>query len=237
MRSTIYDYSVEELQYLLDTSNGYADVLRKIGLCQKGGNQETLKSIIIEYNLDVSKLNENRSKLFSNTNSRKPAKLEDIFDGKYPNYSSSKLLKRLVENGMKEYKCERCGISEWMGEKIALHLHHKDGNHYNNKFENLKILCPNCHSQTDTFAGKTSGGKRRYHLDKPHIQNKEPKPRKPIPIEREDLKFKIRTQSFLSIGKEFGLSDNMIRKWCKRYNLPFRKKDIDSYTEEEWSNV
>lgn len=58
-----------------------------------------------------------------------------------------KLRKKLLEEGIKECKCERCGLTEWMGQEIPLELHHLDGNHYNNKLENLVILCSNCHSQ------------------------------------------------------------------------------------------
>lgn len=63
-------------------------------------------------------------------------------------YISSRLRKRLIKEGYKENKCEKCGIKEWMGEKISLELHHIDGNRGNNCIENLSILCPNCHSLT-----------------------------------------------------------------------------------------
>lgn len=56
-------------------------------------------------------------------------------------------------------------------------------------------------------------------------------------ITRDELKYKIRRKSFVSIGKEFGVCDNTIRKWCKKYNLPFRTKDIKKYTDEEWELV
>ena len=58
-----------------------------------------------------------------------------------------------------------------------------------------------------------------------------------MPITREELKKKIRTQSFLSIGKEFGISDNAIRKWCDKFNLPRTKKEIKSYSDKEWDLV
>jgi hypothetical protein len=51
-------------------------------------------------------------------------------------------------------KCNRCGISEWLGQKITLELEHKDGNHFNNDRQNLEILCPNCHALTDTWRGR-----------------------------------------------------------------------------------
>ena len=56
-------------------------------------------------------------------------------------------------------------------------------------------------------------------------------------ITREELNKKIRTQSFLSIGKEFGISDNAIRKWCDKFNLPRTKKEIKSYSDKEWDLV
>jgi 5-methylcytosine-specific restriction endonuclease McrA len=158
MASKLYDYTPTELQTLLDKSNSYADLLRKVGLNPKGRNPDTLKKIIKEYNLDETMLNKNRSDLYSqcayDTHKKNSYFLEDILDGKYPNYQSNKLLKRLIKEGYKENKCECCGIFNWCNKPITFHLHHKDGNHNNNKLENLEVLCPNCHSQTETFAGK-----------------------------------------------------------------------------------
>ena len=71
------------------------------------------------------------------------------------NYTSNASLKiRLLREGLLKYHCYRCGISEWLGEKLSLQLEHKNGNHTDNRIENLCLLCPNCHSLTDTFAGK-----------------------------------------------------------------------------------
>ena len=57
------------------------------------------------------------------------------------------LKKKLLEEGIKEDKCEICGLSCWNGKKLVLEVHHIDGNHYNNKIKNLLLVCPNCHSQ------------------------------------------------------------------------------------------
>lgn len=59
---------------------------------------------------------------------------------------SKTLKKKLIQEGLKERKCECCGNALWMGVSIPLELHHKDGNHYNNALDNLEILCSNCHS-------------------------------------------------------------------------------------------
>jgi hypothetical protein len=66
----------------------------------------------------------------------------------------SKLRKLLIRDGIKEKKCEMCGISEWLGSELPLELHHIDGNRFNNEFYNLQILCPNCHAFTPTHRGK-----------------------------------------------------------------------------------
>lgn len=56
-------------------------------------------------------------------------------------------------------------------------------------------------------------------------------------VNRSDLKDMIRIKPFTSIAKDFGVSDNAIRKWCDRYNLPRTKKEINKYTDEEWKNI
>lgn len=80
--------------------------------------------------------------------------LIDVFNGKYPQYPTAKLSKRLISEGYKLYKCERCGISSWNGESISLELNHIDGNNSNHELKNLELLCPNCHSQTPTYRSK-----------------------------------------------------------------------------------
>ena len=156
MASKLYNYTPTELQKLLDESNSYADLLRKLGMSEHGGNRTTLRKIIDEYNLDLTKICENRNKQNSNTlyNFQKKKKSLDEILKKDSHYKSSILLKRLLKEGYKERRCENCGITNWMNKEIIFQLHHKDGDHSNNEINNLEILCPNCHSQTDNFAGK-----------------------------------------------------------------------------------
>ena len=84
--------------------------------------------------------------------------LQEIFDGKHPQYQSNKLRLRIFSEKIKEKKCECCGTSSWLGKQLSLELDHIDGNRYNHKLENLRILCPNCHSQTETYRGKNKSG-------------------------------------------------------------------------------
>jgi hypothetical protein len=81
--------------------------------------------------------------------------LPDIIEkGKYPHYQSFKLKNRIINEGVKKNVCETCGCTSWQGKQINLELHHADGNRQNHMLNNLKLLCPNCHSQTDTYRAK-----------------------------------------------------------------------------------
>jgi 5-methylcytosine-specific restriction endonuclease McrA len=68
--------------------------------------------------------------------------------------STPRLRKKLIQDGMKNHKCEMCGIENWLGKDITLELHHIDGNRFNNDLSNLQILCPNCHSLTPNHGKK-----------------------------------------------------------------------------------
>ena len=118
-----------------------------------------------------------------------------------------------------------------MGQPISLQLHHKDGNHCNNLINNLCFLCPNCHSQTDNYSGKSSRNKdnKKNETKNINVHN--------IPISRIELKQKIRTIPFTTIGKEFGVTGNAIRKWCKKYQLPFQKNKIKQYSNSQWEKI
>jgi predicted nucleic acid-binding Zn ribbon protein len=64
------------------------------------------------------------------------------------------------------HKCSRCGISSWCDEDIVLELEHKDGNSSNNQKDNVCLLCPNCHSQTETYKGKNRGKGRHTRMQR-----------------------------------------------------------------------
>lgn len=65
---------------------------------------------------------------------------------------------RLVKAGLKDSRCETCGIDSWNGQPLTLALHHVNGDRHDNRLENLQLLCPNCHAQTDTYAGRRRKG-------------------------------------------------------------------------------
>ena len=152
------------------------------------------------------------------------------------------------------YHCQKCGwgeINPTTG-RIPLEIHHIDGDFRNCVESNLEVLCPNCHSLTPNFGflnreGRGESNTRKcFCMDcgKPitngaiRCVNCESKNRiTEKPVTREELKNLIRIMPFTSIGKQYGVSDNAVRKWCEGYNLPTRKKDIKSYSDEEWIKI
>ena len=165
---------------------------------------------------------------------------------------------KLLRDGVKEPKCELCGVSQWQGVELPLELHHKDGDHYNNELSNLMILCPNCHSIQEGNSGKAVKSKEEIAklakeakrtascvvCGKPITRNSTYCPecyaRESRIVERpsrEELKNLIRTTSFLQIGKTYNVSDNAVRKWCVGYGLPKKSSDIKSYSDEEWADI
>ena len=89
---------------------------------------------------------------------KKPSKelirMVDIFDRTHPAYQTHKLKKRLLKEGYKQHACESCGLTEWMSNPIPLELHHRNGIKSDNSFENIELLCPNCHALTDNYRAK-----------------------------------------------------------------------------------
>jgi 5-methylcytosine-specific restriction endonuclease McrA len=112
-------------------------------------------SKVLEVDWRTFKLEAERHGLYKPSGqTNKRFELSDILDGKHPQYPTSKLLLRLIVEGYKIYQCESCGITEWNGQKISLEVDHIDGNSGNHRLNNLQVLCPNCHSQTETYRSK-----------------------------------------------------------------------------------
>jgi hypothetical protein len=100
----------------------------------------------------AKKMNIFWSKIPRNPTNKIP--LIEILNGLHPYYQTFKLKKRLLEEKVKKNNCEVCGINEWNNKPISLQLDHIDGNSHNHILSNLRLICPNCHSQTDTYCGK-----------------------------------------------------------------------------------
>lgn len=150
-------YTKEWLEELCATSFSYAEVLRKAGRKQGGGNQETLKKKIREFGIDTSHFSgmgwNGHSNVVVEIN-REKYTLEEVFCENSP--ATQKVLRGYVErHNVLEHKCAICGCDgNWQGGVIALEIDHINGDNRDNRVENLRYLCPNCHALTPTYRGK-----------------------------------------------------------------------------------
>ena len=147
-------YSKESLINVIISSISLAEVLRKLNVIPAGGNYRILHKNIKQWNIDISHF-KGQGWLRVKTHSFKPSiPLEEIFSGKHPHYQTFKLHKRLLKENVFEHRCSHCKETEWLGDIIPLELDHIDGNTFNHSKDNLRFLCPNCHTLTSTYRGK-----------------------------------------------------------------------------------
>jgi transposase-like protein len=157
--------------------------------------------------------------------------------------NSHKLRIKLIEDGIKEHRCENCGLDKWLENKISLELHHIDGNRFNNQLNNLQILCPNCHSITDNYSDrknvkksiiktkKCNCGNLISNNSKNYLDCKINNSKKVDRPEYNVLVKEIKDLGYVGTGEKYGVSDNSIRKWIKSYkkiNAPIEEQETRS---------
>jgi hypothetical protein len=146
------NYTDEQFVEAVKTSTSIRQVLFKLGLKEAGGNYKVAQSRMKQ--LGVSLLSGPNGQGWSKGKTLGPKKLIEEYLKEDIVVQSFRLKNRLLSEGLKQHKCECCGITEWMGKPTPIELDHINGNHHDNRLENLRILCPNCHAQTDTYRGK-----------------------------------------------------------------------------------
>ncbi len=134
---------------LITSSTSTADVLRKLNYSVKGNSwaYQIIKDRMTKLQISFIKNS------IQNVTHKETTPLDDILI-ENSDYPSSRLRSRLIKEGLKEEKCEKCKITEWQGMPLNFELHHINGIHTDNRLENLQILCPNCHSQTENYGCK-----------------------------------------------------------------------------------
>ena len=152
-KSFVWDLPKEEIQEKVNGCNSMCDVLAAFGYKRTSGSMAAvMKQIIEEYNIDISHF-----KPYYRGLSRPKYTLEEVLvpNSSYTNIERLKI--RILKAGLLQYECENCGNQgEWNGKPLTLQLDHKNGDHSDHSLENLRFLCPNCHSQTETFSGKNA---------------------------------------------------------------------------------
>lgn len=307
-------HTVEEIKIAIENSKSIADTCRWLGLSPCGGNYATIKKYINRYNIDITHFDGqlwNKGKKQASEKSPRLFLPDILQKGIY--YPSFKLKHRLLNVELKKNQCEKCGIVQWNGEPIALELHHINGDKTDNRLENLQILCPNCHSQTENFRSKKhkccqelnsiteeqqeiidrlKDEKNKILLRRQYRKNKKNtiekfyqylesydliklsetvksfnemalkldiseniirkfcKENEIIDIVKNNFlkkrnrcvitptkelicKYAKEKCNFTYISSKFGVSDNALRKWCKKLGLPMHKKELKAYIDNQ----
>lgn len=240
-------YQKAHLEKIVKDSFSLSEVLRNIGLKPLGSNFKTLKKYIDLYSIDISHFRgQTWNKGMANTDYAAYNKLKDVLK-KDVNFKSDTLKYRLIKEGLKQWKCEKCGNEGiWENEELILEIHHINGDHYDNRLENLQILCPNCHSQTENYrnrakrkrnieakqrktymckceyCGKLFNGKKesnRFCCREHYNLFLEKNQNKPI-ISKELLQKEMNISTTISdLANKLHTSRPTIRKYLKEYNL------------------
>jgi hypothetical protein len=148
------DYSESNLKKVISESFTYSEILIKLGLGVHGSNYVTLKKYIKKYNIDITHFKSKDIRI-NKLHAFIRIPIEKILVENSTYVHTTTLKNRLYKEGLKERKCEKCGQDEnWYGEHISLILDHINGTHNDNRFINLRILCPNCNATLPTHCGK-----------------------------------------------------------------------------------
>ena len=219
-------WSDEALKLAVKTNNTMAGVLRDIHLSTSPGNYRGVGLIVKKLGLDTKHF---KGKAHGTSPRITKIPLIEILV-KGSQYGSNNLRKRLIKEGILPNLCSECGIGpEWNGKSLTLQLDHFNGDSSDNRLENLRILCPNCHSQTRTFTGRALFG--RYRRDPKrcacgaviyrksdrcksclgrHVESKTKWP----PVE--ELARSVVQTSYTKVAAGLGVSDNAVKKYIKR---------------------
>lgn len=224
----------EILEKIVKQSQTFKEVLTALNKKDTGSQYRIVKKKIIEFNIDTSHfLNHSEfiKKLFSEGRLIKKDDNEIFCEN---SKVARSLVKRrfLLIDGVKN-ECVECGQNEkWRDKKITLILDHENGKSNDNRLENLRLLCPNCNSALETHClgferlKRKEFIKNKEKIKKEYVYIPRLERRKVIRPSLEQLLEDINNTNYLAVGKKYGVSDVLIRKWIKNYGAIPPKKFI-----------
>lgn len=229
----------EFLEKIVKEETSLSNVLMRFGFPKNSTNSKKLESILKNRNIDITH--------FRSIKKRKKYSKEDIFCIN-SNYKGS-LKYNILKLKLKENKCQSCKLEpRWNNAYLSLQIDHINGISNDNRIENLRILCPNCHSQTETFGSKNHKikGRKQYHCRscKKHVsQGKDICKECHVDFLLENSKFKISTsdlkeiiqiETLTDIAKRFGVTANTVKKRCKKLGIWSFYKDPKEAKKKEF---
>lgn len=243
--SLIDSYSDEEFVNIVNNSFSMREISKKIGYTSCSGDSYKM----IYKRIDNLKLSCEHFKRIAMKST--PRTDEEVFCENSV-VDQTTLRKRFSKIDDIEYKCSICGQEPvWNDIELTLTLDHINGNNHDNRIENLRWVCPNCDRQLPTFAGKNLKKLKKhfYCADCGKEISKGSVRCKPCSVNhihsilndnelnRSQLKTLIRKYTFTKIGEMYDVTDNAVRKWCDKYNLPRKSREIKRFTDEEWDKI
>lgn len=153
MTNKIYSLTDEQFVEIIKNSTNISEVLFKLGYTIKGNSWgfSQVRRRMEDLNIDFSYF-KGKSAMVENNKSKQLT--DDQLFVKNCKHARNQLRKRIIKNNLLPYKCEICGISKWNDKTLSLELDHINGINNDNRLENLRFLCPNCHSQTTTYGSR-----------------------------------------------------------------------------------
>jgi len=167
-------WSDEGLATAVATSPSVRAVLQKLALHPTGANYKAIYRHVARLGLDTSHFLGQAHLRGKQHSWGARIALEAILVANSSYTNLRRLKNRLRQRGLIEDRCHECGLTEWRGRPLALVLDHINGLNDDHRLENLRLLCPNCHSQTPTFAGRNVGRRRKTQTDLEAIRSTEP---------------------------------------------------------------
>jgi 5-methylcytosine-specific restriction endonuclease McrA len=229
MSSRLQNFSKEDLQDALNQAESNRSLLRILGYSSSATRMVPLVFKRVEHlGLSIKQFESNKQTRCRNYGRRSD---EDVFT-KNSTYDRSKIKKRVIKQKLIKYKCGECGNpGVHNGKELTLQLDHINGVHNDHRLINLQFLCPNCHSQTDTYSGRNNKTEVKEKPICPECNTNtmsegaktscrpcflKNNPSKKIKASAEEIITKIKELNWVQAGKYFGVSDNSLRKKLAR---------------------
>lgn len=213
-------YTKEILEKIAADATSVSGMMRLLQI-RGGSSHSHITSLIKKYEIDVSHFQlayPKKGSSFPDRRNKEDILVNRTNSKEFPTREKSTLLRRALTECGVHYICSVCGQEPlWNGKSLVLQIDHIDGNCVNDTLDNLRYLCPNCHTQTDNFCrGKKCPSPKEELVS---LISKERPERRKFEVSKEELRGLIADLNWSQLGRHFGVSDNAVRKRARLLGL------------------